>query len=172
MVRTEALNVLLWFFPLTDFSLTRRICLRSPLPLQPGSPNIYFGTALFEMVIHYMSRDVYDWGFQGTIWAGNLHWRDQQMHSMQALREMSSLRCGYRWKNSSLSASWFLPMFRIQRDEMESARIWRWDRKIGKQPCQQGVVGAKWRVGLELEKVIKCVQSEMTGGTDQWVQWQ
>jgi len=63
-------------------------------------------------------------------------------------------------------------MFRIQRDEMESARIWRWGRKIGKQPCQQGVVGAKWRVGLELEEVIKCVQSEMTGGTDQWVQWQ
>ena len=98
MVRTEALNVLLWFFPLTDFSLTRRICLRSPLPLQPGSPNIHFGTALFEMVIHYMSRDVYDWEVQGTIWAGNVHWRDQQMHSMQALREMSSLRCWYRWK--------------------------------------------------------------------------
>lgn len=51
---------------------------------------------------------------------------------------------------------------------MESARIWRWGRKTGKQPCQQGVLGAKWRVGLELEKVIKCVQIEMTGRTDQW----
>ena len=43
MIRAEALNRLMWFFPLTRLSFTmRRICLRSPLLLQPGPPDISF----------------------------------------------------------------------------------------------------------------------------------
>lgn len=62
----------IWFFLLTFLSFAMGIYLSSPLLLQLGPLNISFRHDWFEIVVWYLSRDVYDLGF-GVVWAKDLH---------------------------------------------------------------------------------------------------
>lgn len=48
------------------------------------SPELSFRHDGFKMVMRYLSRDVYDLGFE-VVWAKDLHWPYQQMHGNQSL---------------------------------------------------------------------------------------